>query len=95
VDPLAGQAEPVIAPGQVIVMNAALWHRGGANTSRDRMRRLITLQLSTIFMATHSFAGTPRSAAYTRLTEQARCTADEPLLELLGMGGINPAGALY
>jgi Phytanoyl-CoA dioxygenase (PhyH) len=94
-DPLAGQAELVIAPGQVIVMNAALWHRGGANTSRDRTRRLITLQLSTIFMATHSFADTPPSAAYTRLAEQASSTADEPLLELLGMGGINRADALY
>jgi hypothetical protein len=94
-DPLAGQAELVIAPGQVIVMNAALWHRGGANTSRDRTRRLITLQLSTIFMATHSFADTPPSAAYTRLAEQASNTADEPLLELLGMGGLNRASALY
>jgi Phytanoyl-CoA dioxygenase (PhyH) len=94
-DPLAGQAEVVIAPGQVIVMNAALWHRGGANTSPDRTRRLITVQLSTIFMATHSFIDTPPSAAYTRLAEQARSAADEPLLELLGMGGINPVGALY
>jgi hypothetical protein len=94
-DPLAGQAELVIAPGQVIVMNAALWHRGGANTSPGRTRRLITVQLSTIFMATHSFTDTPPSAAYTRLANQARSTADEPLLELLGLGGVDPAGALY
>jgi len=46
-------------------------------------------------MATHSFADTPPSAAYTRLAEQASSTADEPLLELLGMGGIDRAGALY
>jgi hypothetical protein len=94
-DPLDGQEELVIAPGQVIVMNAALWHRGGANISRDRKRRLITLQLATIFMAAHSFADTPPSAAYTRLAEQARSEADEPLLELLGMGGIDRANALY
>jgi hypothetical protein len=95
IDPLAGCDDQVRLPGQVIVMNAALWHRGGANTSPCRTRRLITLQLSTIFMATHSFAATPPSAAYTRLAEQARSAADEPLLELLGMGGLNPAGALY
>ncbi len=93
--PLAGQAELVITPGQVVVMNAALWHRGGPNISRDRIRRLVTLQMSAIFMAPHNFAATPPSAAYARLAEQAREAADEPLLELLGMGGVNPVAALY
>lgn len=93
--PIAGQAELVIAPGQVVLMNAALWHRGGPNNSHDRTRRLITLQLSSIFMSAHSFAVTPPSATYTRLAEQAREQADEPLLELLGQGGIDPVTALY
>ena len=79
--PLKEQAKLLITPGQVVVMNAALWHRGGENISRSRARRLITLQLSTIFMATHSFADTPPSAAYSQLVEQARAAADEPLLE--------------
>lgn len=92
---LPGQVKLVIEPGQVVVMNAALWHRGGENTSPGSTRRLITLQMSTIFTGTHSFAVTPPSAAYTRLTEQARSEADEPLLELLGMGGTNPVAALY
>jgi Phytanoyl-CoA dioxygenase (PhyH) len=93
--PIAGQAELVIAPGQVVVMNAALWHRGGPNISHERARRLITLQLSSIFMSAHSFAVTQPSAAYTRLAEQARAGDDEPLLELLGQGGIDPVTALY
>jgi hypothetical protein len=93
--PLAQQQELLLAPGQVVLMNAALWHRGGPNTSRDRTRRLITVQLSSIFMSAHSFTDTPQSAAYTRLVAQARDTADEPLLELLGMGGIDPVTALY
>ena len=93
--PIAGQVELVIAPGQVVMMNAALWHRGGPNISHDRTRRLITLQLSSIFMSTHNFAVTPPSAAYTRLAEQARNKGNEPLLELLGMGGIDPVSALY
>jgi hypothetical protein len=94
-EPLAGQEELFIEPGQVIVMNAALRHRGGPNTSRDRIRRLLTLQMSTIFISPHNFSSTPPSAAWTQLTEHARNTADEPLLELLGMGGINPVSALY
>jgi Phytanoyl-CoA dioxygenase (PhyH) len=93
--PVAGQQELLLAPGQLVLMNAALWHRGGPNISHDRTRRLITVQLSSIFMPAHSFADTPPSAAYTRLVAQARDTADEPLLELLGMGGIDPVTALY
>lgn len=93
--PIAEQAELVTAPGQVVLMNAALWHRGGPNISPDRTRRLITLQLSSIFMPAHSFAVTPPSAAYTRLAAQARNDGDEPLLELLGMGGVDPVSALY
>jgi hypothetical protein len=93
--PLTEQAELVIAPGQVVVMNAALWHRGGPNISHDRIRRLITVQLSTIFMPPHTFAATPPSPAYDRLAEQARQDGDEPLLELLGLGGIDPVRALY
>jgi hypothetical protein len=93
--PMAGQSELVIEPGQVVVMNAALRHRGGPNVSRDRARRLLTLQMSIIFMAPHNFEETPPTAAWTRLAEQARDTADEPLLELLGLGGFNPVSALY
>ncbi|HUY46335.1 MAG TPA: phytanoyl-CoA dioxygenase family protein [Streptosporangiaceae bacterium] len=91
---LPGQAELVITPGQVVVMNAALWHRGGPNNS-DRTRRLITVQLSSIFLPPHSFTATTPSVAYTRLAGQARDDGDEPLLELLGLGGIDPVSALY
>jgi hypothetical protein len=94
-EPLAGQADLLIEPGQVVVMNAALRHRGGPNVSRDRTRRLLALQLSAIFMAPHNFEATPPSAAWNRLAERARDTEDEPLLELLGLGGINPVSALY
>jgi Phytanoyl-CoA dioxygenase (PhyH) len=94
-EPLAGQEELLIEPGQVIVMNAALWHRGGPNTSRDRIRRLLTLQMSTIFLSPYNFGSAPPSAAWTQLIGHARNTADEPLLELLGLGGINPVSALY
>jgi len=93
--PLPGQAELVMTPGQAVVMNAALWHRGGPNISPGRTRRLITLQLSSIFMAPHAFAVTPPSAAYTQLAGQAQNDGDEPLLELLGLGGVNPVTALY
>lgn len=93
--PLTEQAELVVAPGQVVVMNAALWHRGGPNLSHDRIRRLITVQLSTIFMPPHTFTATQPSAAYDRLAGQARQDGDEPLLELLGLGGIDPVRALY
>jgi hypothetical protein len=94
-EPVAGQAELIIEPGQVVVMNAALRHRGGPNNSPGRTRRLLTLQMSAIFMAPHNFQATLPSAAWNRLAAQARDTEDEPLLELLGMGGINPVSALY
>lgn len=75
-------------------MNAALWHRGGANHS-DRVRRLVTLQLSSIFMTEFNFEPAFPSPAYQRLLEQARAARDEPLLELLGCGGLNPFSARY
>ncbi len=93
--PMLGQAELVMEPGQVALMHGALWHRGGANISRDRVRRLITVQLSTIFMPPHNFTVANPSDAYLRLAEHARADGDEALLELLGMGGIDPVRALY
>jgi ectoine hydroxylase-related dioxygenase (phytanoyl-CoA dioxygenase family) len=94
-EPLIGQVELVMEPGQVALMHGALWHRGGANISRDRVRRLITVQLSTIFMPPHNFTVTNPSDAYIRLVEHARADGDEALLELLGMGGLDPVRALY
>jgi hypothetical protein len=35
------------------------------------------------------------AAAYQRLLEQAKARHDEPLLELLGLGGVNPTSARY
>ena len=90
-----GQLALHLEPGQVVMMNAALWHRGGPNHSTDRIRRLITLQLSTVFMAEFNFETAFPSPAYQRLTEQARARQDEPLLELLGLGGVNPVSARY
>ncbi|SPL88435.1 unnamed protein product [[Actinomadura] parvosata subsp. kistnae] len=83
-----------IEPGQVVLMNAALWHRGGANHS-EQTRRLLTLQLSSIFMPEFNFEPSLPSAAYQRELEQARSREDEPLLELLGHGGLNPLSARY
>ncbi|MEV0821971.1 phytanoyl-CoA dioxygenase family protein [Nonomuraea rubra] len=83
-----------IEPGQVVLMNAAMWHRGGANHS-EQTRRLLTLQLSSIFMPEFNFEPSLPSAAYQRLLEQARSREDEPLLELLGHGGLNPVSARY
>lgn len=51
--------------------------------------------MSTIFMPPHTFAATEPSAAYDRLVEEARHDGDEPLVELLGLGGIDPVHALY
>lgn len=92
---LPGQEELHLEPGQVVVMNAALWHRGGPNISVGQVRRLLTLQLSTIFMAPFNFEPTLPSSAYGQLVERARIERDEPLLELLGLGGINPKSAQY
>lgn len=69
-------------------MNGALWHRGRPNRS-DRIRRLLTLQLSTIFMTTFNFEPSMPSPAFQRVLETARTRRDEPLLELLGFGGVN------
>jgi len=97
----APQAEPVdeqvalqVQPGQIVMMNSALRHRGGPNHS-DRIRRLLTLQLSTIFMTEFNFEPSFPSPAYQRLLERARAARDEPLLELLGCGGMNPFIARY
>jgi ectoine hydroxylase-related dioxygenase (phytanoyl-CoA dioxygenase family) len=91
---LPDQRQIVIEPGQLVFMNAALWHRGGPNHS-GRIRRLITLQLATVFMTAFNFDTTLPGQAYQRLVEQANARADEPLLELLGLGGINPTSARY
>jgi hypothetical protein len=94
-DTVPDEAELVLEPGQVVVMNAALWHRGGPNRSPNRVRRLVTLQLCTIFMRPHSFEPSLPSPAYQRLVERAKARRDEPLLELLGLGGVNPTSASY
>ncbi|MBT2234736.1 phytanoyl-CoA dioxygenase family protein [Nonomuraea sp. NEAU-A123] len=94
-DPLDDQVMIQVQPGQVVLMNAAMWHRGGANHSERTTRRLLTLQLSSIFMPEFNFEPSLPSAAYQRLLEQARSSEDEPLLELLGHGGLNPTSARY
>ena len=94
-DDLPDQTAVHLDPGQVVLMNAALWHRGGPNHSRDQVRRLVTLQLSSIFMSPFNFEPSLPSPAFQRLVEQARARRDEPLLELLGLGGLNPSSAGY
>lgn len=94
-DPLPDQAALVLEPGQVVLMNAAMWHRGGPNRSPNRVRRLLTLQLCTVFMSPHSFEPSLPSPAYQRLVERAKRRRDEPLLELLGLGGVDPTSATY
>lgn len=94
-DDLPGQVTLCVDPGQVVVMNAALWHRGGPNHSPDQARRLVTLQLSSIYMSPFNFEPSLPSPAFQRLLEQARARRDEPLLELLGLGGVNPSSAGY
>ena len=93
-DQIADQVAVCVQPGQVVLINAALWHRGGPNNS-ERKRRLITLQMSTIFMQTFNFEPSLPSAAYQHLVEQARARHDEPLLELLGLGGLTASNGLY
>lgn len=82
-------------PGQVVLMNSALWHRGGPNISADRVRRLVTFQLCSIFMTPFNFEPSFPSPEFQRLLEHARAAGDEPLLELLGCGGVNPLAARY
>jgi ectoine hydroxylase-related dioxygenase (phytanoyl-CoA dioxygenase family) len=82
-------------PGQLVLMNAAAWHRGGPNLSPSQVRRLITLQLSSVLMAPFNFEPAQPSPAYQQLVTQAANGRDEPLLELLGLGGVNPASARY
>jgi ectoine hydroxylase-related dioxygenase (phytanoyl-CoA dioxygenase family) len=93
-DTVDGQVALKVEPGQIVVMNGALWHRGGPNHS-DRIRRLITLQLSTIFMTEFNFEPSMPSPAFQRLLETSRTRRDEPLLELLGLRGVNPTSASY
>jgi len=94
-DDLPGQVAVCVQPGQIVLMNAALWHRGGANHSPTTRRRLLTLQLSGIFTAPFNFEPALPSPVFQRLIEQARARRDEPLLELLGLGGINPTTGSY
>ena len=94
-DDLAEQVAVHVEAGQVVLMNAALWHRGGPNHSRDGVRRLVTLQLSSIYMSPFNFEPSLPSPAFQRLLEQARARRDEPLLELLCVGGLNPSSAGY
>jgi hypothetical protein len=94
-DDLPDQVAIQVEAGQVVLMNAALWHRGGPNHSQDRVRRLVTLQLSSIYMSPFNFEPSLPSPAFQRLLEQARARRDEPLLELVGLGGLNPSSAGY
>ncbi|GLI03897.1 phytanoyl-CoA dioxygenase family protein [Phytohabitans aurantiacus] len=94
-DDLDEQVAVCVQPGQVVLMNAALWHRGGPNHSPTIRRRLLTLQLSGIFTAPFNFEPSLPTPAYQQLIEQARARRDEPLLELLGLGGINPTTGNY
>lgn len=84
-----GQRALTVTPGQVVLMNAATWHRGGPNVSTDRVRRLVTLQLSSVFMAPFNFEPAQPGRAYQEMVERTRRDHDEPLLELLGYGGVN------
>jgi hypothetical protein len=94
-DDLPGQVALHVDPGQVVLMNAALWHRGGPNHSPEVVRRLVTLQLSSVYMSPFNFEPSLPSPAFQRLLERARACRDEPLLELLGLGGLNPSSAGY
>jgi hypothetical protein len=94
-DDLDEQIAVCVQPRQVVIMNAALWHRGGPNHSPTIRRRLLTLQLSGIFTAPFNFEPSLPTPAYQRLIEQARARRDEPLLELLGLGGLNPTTGSY
>jgi hypothetical protein len=94
-DDLPDQVVLCVEPGQVVLMNAALWHRGGPNHSPDQVRRLVTLQVSSVYMSPFNFEPSLPSPAFLRLVEQARARRDEPLLELLGLGGVNPSSTGY
>ena len=56
---------------------------------------VLTLQLAGIWMAEFNFETSLPSPGYQELVSQARAHHDEPLLELLGLGGVNPASARY
>ncbi|KAA9375530.1 phytanoyl-CoA dioxygenase family protein [Microbispora cellulosiformans] len=93
--PLPDEQEMTVSPGQVVLMNSAVWHRGGQNVSASRTRRLITLQFSTVFMAPFNFEQAEPSADYLALVADAFGRRDEPLLELLGLGGLDPKNVGY
>jgi len=92
---LPGQRVLTLRPGQIVLMNSALWHRGGSNASPDRTRRLLTLQLSSIYLQPFNFESTLPSVDYQRFVERAIRGKDEPVLELLNLGGVNPVSARY
>lgn len=90
-----GQQTLRLEPGQVVVMDAAMWHRAGPNRSHDQVRRLVTLQLCSVYMSAYNFEPGMPSPAYQRLVERAKAHQDEPLLELVGLGGLSPSSAGY
>lgn len=92
---LDGERAILVEPGQVVFMNAATWHRGGPNNSADHARRLLTLQLAPVCMGEFNFEPVLPSPAFQEVLAAARARADEPLLELLGCGGIDPRTAHY
>jgi len=47
------------------------------------------LQLSSVFMAPFNFEPAQPGRAYQEMVERTRRDHDEPLLELLGYGGVN------
>ena len=74
-------------PGEAVLFDAAIWHRGGKNYS-DQQRRMLIIHFAPIFCKTAIYSKTPPCEEFNQYVKKLRSTGNEATLELLGYNGL-------
>lgn len=82
-----GQESLSFAPGEAVLFDAAIWHRGGENLS-NALRRMIIIHFAPVFCKPAIYETPQPSAEFSEFVSQLRADEDEPMLELLGFNGL-------
>ena len=86
-EPIPGEQTMQFKPGEAVLFDAAIWHRGGENRSGDQ-RRMLIIHFAPIFCKPANYTSVPPSESFIAHVDRLRTEGDEAALELLGFNGL-------
>jgi len=81
------EKEFILEPGEAILFQSALWHKGGENKSNSK-RRLLVIHFAPIFCKQAIYENVEKSKEYNAYIDKLYENEDEEMLELLGYNGL-------